>query len=400
MKNIIFIFSKIGNKDVVPWIPLGILYIISYLRKNNPDFNAILIDSNFEKLDKNNLQKIINTYDPEYIAISAMTIQSTDAIRIGKLIFDINPNIPIVFGGVHFTFKPEDICGNGYVIQGEGELSMSSFLLKKEYKNLDFINDLDTIPFPAYDMINIYKYSDFLITGEKAISIMTGRGCPYNCTFCASPQLWKRNVRFHSVLYLKDHILQLINQYNLRNLRIMDDTFCTNKNRVIEFCEMILKNNYNLNMTCLTHIKTADQEMFKIMKQAGFSIVAFGIESGSSKILNNINKNITVEEIEYVVDLAKNAGLKTECLFMIGNIGETNETIQESINLKNKIKSDWSWFQYAVPFPGSKFHDNYLEYGTLTTTDYLEYDHQKPIFVPNGTTVLEMNQWLNKCNEN
>lgn len=237
------------------------------------------------------------------------------------------------------------------------------------------------------------KYNDTFITGKKAISIMTGRGCPYNCLFCASPQIYKRRVRYHSLNYVMAHIKYLIENYNLKNLRIMDDTFTLNKERVLEFCDKIKENGFKLNMTCLTNVKNADFKMFKKMKEVGFSIVAFGIESGNDEILRKINKMQTKKMAKRAVYLAKKAGLATECLYMIGNICETKRTILDTINFAKEInpKSShpnkevyYNWFQYATPFPGSKFYEVAEKYGKICTKDWKKYTHSKPIFIPRG----------------
>jgi len=402
--NVIFIYPKIGS-GTTPWAPLGILYIIAYMRVHNPDIHCLLVDSNFKDVDEACLRNLLDMHDPICVAIGAMTVQSADAIRIGALVHAIDPAMPVVWGGVHFTFMPQHVPeGNNYILPGEGEAQFSDLVASLiphsgsiSSCSDEFIDDLDTIPFPAYNMIDMRKYSDALVTGARAISIMTGRGCPYDCAFCASPQLWRRKVRLHSIPYLEKYIDYLGCVYNLGNLRIMDDTFCLSKERVMEFCNMVLMNGWHINMTCLTHVKTADREMFNMMRRAGFSIVAFGVESGSPEILKNINKNITAEEVESAVRMAKEAGLKTECLFMIGNIGETPATIQQSIDLKHRLKSDWAYFQYATPFPGSRFFTECTKHGALVTMDYSQYNHQNPVFIPEGMTADELVEWRRRA---
>jgi radical SAM superfamily enzyme YgiQ (UPF0313 family) len=317
----------------------------------------------------------------------------------------------LIYGGAHFTFLPEDGLKYGDVsVIGEGEQTFLELCREddlhkvkgiafKEKNNIvfteprPFIDNLDELPFPAYDLLEMKKYHDELTTGEKAIHMMTARGCPYNCSFCASPQLFKRRVRFHSVDYVMSHIKYLIETYDLKNLKIEDDSFTVSKKRVLEFCEKIEENGFNLNITCLTNVQNADGEMFKKMKAAGFSMISIGIESGNDDILKMINKGITLDDARKAVALAKKAGLDTECLFMIGNVGENKNTIMDSINFAKEINpigsnsnknAIYNYFQYATPFPGSELFGNYEQYGHLTTKNWDEYHHQKPIFIPKG----------------
>lgn len=382
-----------------PWIPIGLLYIASYLRKHHIDVK--IIDSNFVSITKDSLPSILGDYKPEIIATGGMTVQSRDALRIGGLIKSIIPDVLLVYGGVHFTFMPHEGLYYGDVcVIGEGEKTILDLAQGRDFQQINgvaykiaenqivakersFIENLDDLPFPAYDLVDINKYGDHLIVGSHAISIMTGRGCPYNCVFCASPQFWKRRVRFHSIGYVMEHVDFLIKNYGLRNLRIMDDVFTVNKQRVFDFCDGIERHGFQLNMDCLTHAKNSDYEMFKRMKEVGFSRIGFGVESGDNYVLKLVNKGITTEDVRNAVMTAKKAGLDVELLFMIGNIGETKETIISSHNLAKEL-SCHVWSQFATPFPGSVFYDVAEQYGEVLTKDWNQYHHQEPVFIPNG----------------
>lgn len=189
------------------------------------------------------------------------------------------------------------------------------------------------------------------------------------------------------------HVDFLIKKYDLKNLRIMDDTFTLNKKRVLGFCDLMEERGYRLNMTCLTYAKCADYEVFERMKEVGFSIIAFGVECGNEDVLKIINKGITKNDVRNAVYLAKKAGLSTELLFMIGNIRETKETIMDSINFAKEINPPssnitknaiWNWFQFATPTLGSLFFNTAKHYGKVLTYDWSRYHHQEPIFIPEG----------------
>ena len=383
------------NKEA--WVPIGLLYIAANLRKNNIEVK--IIDNHYD-----NVFSSIIDYGPDIIGLGAMTVNADITIQVGKEIKRNFPNIILVFGGVHFTFLPDeakDIAD--IIVKGEGEKVFVNICKGKTladipgiiYKNnpwtdwidtgdYELINDLDSLLFPAYDLIDMTRYSDELVTGEHAISILTGRGCPYSCSFCASPKLWRRKVRYHSIEYTINHIKYLIDNYNLQNLRIMDDTFTCDNNRVMEFCNAILENNIKLNMTCLTNVHNANLEVFSKMKEAGFSIVAFGLESVDKTVLKLCNKNQDRELMANAVNLAHEAGLKTELLFMVGNMGETEKSLNDSLCFAEKLNGYKTYFQLATPFPGSQFYDNAEKYGKVIDRNWADYNHKKVTYIPNG----------------
>jgi anaerobic magnesium-protoporphyrin IX monomethyl ester cyclase len=385
------------NKEA--WVPIGLLYIAANLRKNG-------IDVKIADVQYDNVFDEIIHYNPDIIGLGGMTINANSAIELGKQIKQNFPNIILVFGGVHFTFLPQDAYDVAdIIIKGEGEKVfeyickgveldfISGILYKKnpwtewvDTGDYELINDLDSLPLPAYDLIDMSRYSDELVTGEHAISILTGRGCPYNCSFCASPKLWRRKVRYHSIEYTINHIKYLIDNYDLQNLRIMDDTFTCDNKRVIEFCNAIIENNFKLNMTCLTNVHNADLEVFRLMKKAGFSIVAFGLESVDENVLKLCNKQNTRENMTRAVKIAHEAGLKTELLFMVGNMGETEKSLNDSLQFAKKLNGYKTYFQLATPFPGCEFYDKAEQYGKVVDRNWKDYNHKKVTYIPNGLT--------------
>jgi anaerobic magnesium-protoporphyrin IX monomethyl ester cyclase len=422
--KVLLIEPKYGYKEAMPWIPTGKGYIAAVLREHG--FEVKIIDNALKAYDDETLVGLIKEFDPDVIGTGGMTLQFGDAKRIAQLVRLRHKDVLLVGGGIHLTLCPEDgLDLFDLVVIGEAEYTLLDVC--KRYKEAgkrldkglfadihglcfkidgetirtpvrDFIKDLDVLPLPTYDLLEVEKYNDFLITGEKAVSIMTGRGCPFDCEFCASPALSKRKVRYFSLEYTFRLIEHLIEKYGFKNFRIMDDTFTLNKERVVGFCEQIRKRGLKLNMTCLTHVATSNLEMFRRMKEAGFSIIALGIESGNDRILNLVNKKITTEDAINAINSVKQAGLKVEGLFMIGNIGETKETIEETLAFAKKYnppyegfrRVGYNWFQFATPFPGSLFFHKAKDYGEVVSFNYDDYTHQVPVFIPKGLDVDTM----------
>lgn len=417
--RILLIEPKYGYEDASPWIPIGKACLAGVLRANG--FGVKILDNALLDLGDDLLVAAMKEYEPDVVATGGMTLQFSDMKRLARLARQAcGSGTLLVGGGVHLTVRPEDGVDHfDFVVLGEGEVTLlelcqayaheqrrtaealgqiAGLCFRSESGQIvrtaprDFLYDLDRLPLPAYDLLAVERYHDFLVTGEKAMSILTGRGCPYNCEFCASPTLSQRKVRYFSLDYTLAQIEHLRERYGCSCLRIMDDTFASNRKRVLDFCAAIRARGWRLNMTCLTHVKTCDPEMLREMKDSGFSIVALGIESGNDRILQLINKGISRQDAVSAIGNAKEAGLIVEGLFMLGNIGETRETIEDSLRFAKQNnpayrglrRIGFNYFQFATPFPGSRFFDEASRYGEVLSLDYDHYSHQEPVFIPKG----------------
>jgi len=230
--------------------------------------------------------------------------------------------------------------------------------------------------------------------GERGVSIMTGRGCPFDCTFCASPFITQRKMRNFSIPFIFEQMQMLENTYGFKNFRIMDDTFAASRPRVKQFTSQMIERKLKYNFNCLTHVNTSNQEMFDQMASAGFSVVAFGIESANDAVLKIINKGTTKKIAEKALFESRKAGIIPEALFMIGNVGDTKESIIETVEFAkvhnspfvNGARKGFNWFQFATPFPGADFYHTAKDNGTILSHNYDDYTHQFPIYIPNGLT--------------
>ena len=392
-----------------PWIPIGIMSIASYLKRGG--FN----DVSFFDMNSGNIELLKDRLTGvDVVGIGGTTIQYSSMVTTASFIREYSRNILIVFGGPHFIEPDQAVASLEYCdacVVGEGERTFFEICQKKDMKDIpglvyknngvvraskdrELISDLDDIPIPAYDLVDVDNFSDEMVEGAKCLSIMTGRGCPNDCFFCASPNIWKRKVRNNTIDYVIEHIKFLIAKYQIQNLRIMDDTFSLKEERVLEFCDRIEEEGIKLSMDFLTSARNTNPNVFSRMRSVGFSLVAFGVESGSKELLSKVGKNSTIEDVKTAVDNARKAGLKTQCLFMIGNIGETEKSIQESIELSRTLQGTYSYFQYAVPYPGTRFYREYREHGEVLTNDFDQYNPRKVVFVPKGLTREKMERYM------
>lgn len=370
-----------GEDDGAITIPQGLISLAMYLRKHG--YETDVFDRMFDARAPEEFIDDVLKSKPAMIGVTAMTCQFPDALKLIKLLRK-RTNAKIILGGIHVTVMPEqglDVAD--CVITGEGEIAMLEIASGKRKPEglirgipLDRIDD---IPVPDEDLLK-----KLTVSKEKA-SILTARGCPYECVFCLSKEQRCAKLRFHSVSHVVDHIEKIVKMFGTEKFFIMDDIFTLHKKRVFEFCDEIEKRGLNLEFQCFSHPHHANLEMFKRMKEAGFRGISIGAESGNDRILKLIKKGMTVSEIVECVKLIKKADLLPGVLFMMGNIGETEETIMDSIRLARSFRCPVH-FSLAQPLPGTEFLLVAKDYGTLVHEDYARYTNRDLTFIPKDLT--------------
>lgn len=275
----------------------------------------------------------------------------------------MNPKCKTVIGGAHPSSVPEKCIKDGFdfVVVGEGEKAVtdiSNNIIESGIINLPYIKDIDTIPFPARHLIDIHSYG-YDIDGRKATTIITSRGCHYRCAFC-SKDVWKKGVRFHSPEYVAREIEDIQQKYGINNILFLDDSFAYNKDRLLSILELIKP--LNINFRCYINSKGMTDEILKKMYDAGCIEVGIGIESGSQKILDIVNKNTKVEDNLKLVNICKNIGIKVNAFIMIGLPGETYETVIQTKKWMETALPDKFGFNIFVPYIGTPIYNNSEKY--------------------------------------
>lgn len=239
------------------------------------------------------------------------------------------------------------------------------------------IDDLDSIPFASKfirDHLNVYDYF-FAASAYPEIQIFTGRGCPARCTFCVYPQT------MHGHKYRKRSAQNVVDEFewislnlpHVKEIVIEDDTFTVDKNRVKEICTLLIERGLNKKLRWLCNARVnLDYDTMALMKQAGCHLIIPGIESGSQEILNNIRKGTTLEQVSAYITDAKKAGLKVHACYMVGNKGETKQTMQDTLDLALKLDTDTAQFYPLLPFPGTEAYE-WAKGEDYLAGDYLDY---------------------------
>jgi len=345
--------------------PLGLMYIASALRKFN-HVDVKIVDLPFIK--KEDWPEAIGQADIYGITVYSSSLHlAKEAHAICKM---NNPDSVTVVGGPHPTSLPEETKGYfDYVICGEGEF-MFYFYKGSAIVKVPQITNLDALPRPARDLVDIHAYTR-KVAGQKATSITTSRGCPYSCAFCCK-DVFGHKVRTFSIPYVIEEVKEITDKYGIRALIFYDDTFALDRKRFYPLCKELQK--LNIVYRCNGDIRNNTLEDFQVLYDSGCREITFGVESGSQKILDIIGKGATVEKNIVAIKNAKRAGLVTKAFLMIGNPGESEETIEETKAFMLEADPDqYTLFQF-VPLPGCAIWKDPEKYGiVITTKDFRNY---------------------------
>jgi len=362
--------------------PLNLAYISSVIK---PVAKSFIIDTYAEELTVDQCSKRILKENPDIVAVipndycdyMIPEFQSWCNIlnRIKK------EDIITLVSGIEATIYPRRILDNknvDIVIRGEVEVTFQKLLenfeninngpfLRKidgisyrinneiiHNKKRELLRNLDELPFPSRELLKTKIYRHIVINNPFT-TLLTSRGCLFNCVFCSRPVYGKYRER--SAENILEELREIRERHNLRDIIIYDDIFTFNKKRVEKICELIKKEKLDLNWVCATRVDLINKELLLKMKEAGCSTIAFGVESGSEKILKNIKKNISMNQIFNAFKLTKNIGIETITYMLLGNPNETRETINKSFELILKLSPDYVQFNPVVIYPGSEMYE-------------------------------------------
>ena len=365
--------------------PLGLAYLASYVREST-DIKVEIIDTTFGKSEKALASKLKKgNYDLLGIYSNITFIKY--ALQVAELSKKLNPNKKVIIGGPFATVMPKETLENSFVDAiaiGEGEQTLYD-LIKNDlrfkgvrglwYKDGDKIKinpprkpikNLDSIPFPARDLLPMKKYIrhwfqlDSVSLNLKGTHIIGLRGCPYNCTFC-QPTLRKifgPGIRLRSPENIIEELLHLKKEYKINSFIFEDDTFIINQKWVEEICKRMTEEGLDLLWGCNVRANLVNGPLLKKMKKAGLVKVYIGIESLSQRILDSVyDKRITVNQIKKSIIIAKKLGLKTQGYFMLGAPTETLREVESTIKFAKESDLDEAMFSITTPIPGTRLYE-------------------------------------------
>ena len=362
------------------YFPLGLAYIAGYLRKYG-GHDVRMYEPEAQRLSYQDIQRLIKEFRPDVIGLTSSTPNFPRALELAKLCRE-NSSARVVLGGVHASAVPEFIVENyssliDCVVVGEGEETMlelvgayadGSELSKVKgiaymgeagpvlTERRPYIEDLDSIPFPARDLIpqGLFVPNAHNARYRNCQTIMTSRGCPFNCSFCAARVVSGKKYRMHSADYVLSEMEHLKKEYGARQLVITDDTFTINHARLEEICRGMIDRRLGMEWFCFSQVNTVNREVLALMKKAGCYSIGFGVESAEEEILKKMGKNIKPQQSIDTIRLANSMGFKTQAFYIFGMPGETRAQMEHTIEYSEEVDAVLSFFNMLVPYPGTK----------------------------------------------
>ena len=394
--------------------PIGLLYLAASCRKHGLDTH--IIDADALGLGMNEAAERTFSKAPRFVGLSANTLTIFGAASLAEKLHELDPGIFTIVGGAHISSCPEEtmqrFANFDAGVIGEGEQTVVELAdAVAAGKDLDevpgiiyrsgdgirktrpreYIKNLDDLPMPAWDLLpsyKAYKPSSTRFSRPPVGSIITSRGCPGECTFC-DRSVFGRVWRGHGAGYVLEMMRENIRRHGIRSLVINDDTFVVNRKRLIRICEGMTEEKLNLSWACSARIDEMTLEKLQLMKRAGCFQVAYGLESGSQKILELMKKKVFPDRMREVIEDTRRVGIRSKGYFIIGHPGETVETILETIEFALSAPIDDAQFTFLTPFPGTEVYHMAKDSGRIVD-DWQKMSLWETVFVPEGLTVEMM----------
>jgi radical SAM superfamily enzyme YgiQ (UPF0313 family) len=380
--------------------PMGLAYLAAVLEREG--YPVKIIDAQALRLNSSELRAQLEKERPDIIGATAVTptiYDAMNAIKIGK---KACPEAFTILGGPHATFLPirtlRECSQLDAVCIGEGEETMLDLTRalerngnlanvrgiayrkgKKVAKNLPrpLISDLDSLPFPARHLLPMDKYT-VLGNPYRTAVLLSSRGCPFNCVFCSSSRIFGKKFRARSAKNTVDEMEHIVEKYKIHQMEFADDTFTLIKKRVEDICYEIVKRGLDVTWACSSRADTVTKDLLIKMRKAGCSLIFYGIESASQRVLNLMNKGEKLRQIVKAIRWTKEAGIEAYGSFILGFPGESRAELEATIKFAKKIGIDFAEFSTITAFPGSPLYETAKKENALLTEDWSQYTGGKP----------------------
>jgi len=413
-------FEKILIQEAV-----NLAYLAAFLEKSG--FGVYLWDFEVENFAEAAIREKVGKFSPDVAAITAMTPTINKAHETARILKKIKPSIITIAGGVHVSALPEDTLRDfpafDYVIAGEGEIPLAALCRKIARKQavsdipgigrrnnatIIFnepslpIENLDDIPFPKRSLFDplLYKQAyaaGISLLGKRAAVVFTSRGCAQDCTFCAVKKTSGPRVRFRSADNVLKELSECKNRFGYKHITFEDTNLTLNRERFLNICEGL--RGLKLTWDCQTKVSLVDKELIDIMKACGCLKIAYGVESGSPKMLSLMKKNITPEQIRRAFRLTHQAGIVACGFFILGtHPEETQDDVRQTEALIHEIKPDVFQMGIICPYPGTEIYSIMKKEGLLPQADWKKFNfmHSRPQWGTKYLSPEELVSWQKK----
>jgi anaerobic magnesium-protoporphyrin IX monomethyl ester cyclase len=386
--------------------PLGLLYLASSVRKFS-SHEVEVLDAQPPHFTYDQLRRHLESRSYGAVGVSAMTFTLIDVYKTVRLVRDVLPDAAVLLGGTHIHLFPDEtirLRGVDFAVMGEAEesfrllmdalsdpakLSQVPGLVYRDggtIRQNSFLplRDLDNLPFPERNLLRVEDYSSLLSKGALSTTIITSRGCPFQCAFCDRPlSPITSQFRYRSSANVVDE-LEECTRLNIRDFLFYDDTFTVKRDRVLAICEEILQRGLRIRWDIRTRVDLVDAEMLRLLKRAGCQAVHYGVEAGNDRILKVINKGFSVAKVREIFRLTQRIGIETLAYFMIGLPSERESDIQDTFDLARELKPDYAHISIFSPYPGTALYSMGLEKGIFQKDIWRDFasDPQEGFKIP------------------
>ncbi len=374
-----FLFDR-KHEDNVTAMPMGVYYLGAICKAEGHD--VYCVNWSAPNIASKEIVDTLRNFHPDVVGFSIFHGNRWGALDIAACVRELLPKAVIVFGGVGATFLSNFLLHNfaciDVIVMGEGDISFPALLRALRYYDslhtvpgIAFrhdggivqteppypVQDLDDLPMPAAQ----YTFQHLALT----------RGCPGKCTFCGSPRFWGPKIRSHSPEYFVEQ-MRLLHARGVRFFYVSDDTFTLRKDAVLRVCDLVRSHGLHVQWAAISRVDCVDAEILTAMRQAGCIQVSYGVESGAPEIRKMMRKNVSNEQIEHAFRLTTEHGLLARAYIIYGSPGETDETIQASMQLSRRIKPCISLFHVMSVFPGTELYTRCLQKGHISEKYWLD----------------------------
>ncbi len=358
---------------------------------------------------------------PDHVGISATTISIHNAARIAARVKGLVPGVVVTVGGPHVSAVPEQTLalfpGFDYGVVGEGERSYPELIAGDEPRAVagliwrdgervranpraEYLDgeELDRLPEPAWDLVpdfplrfqpNVFNYR-----ATPVASVVTSRGCPFSCTFCDRSTSGRRG-RFHSVDYVVE-MCRRLERLGVRHVLFYDDLFTVSRRRVVELCERFLAEGFRFTWSCNSHPNLLDPEHLRLMRRAGCWQIAYGIESGSQRVLDVVKHEVKIPRMLETLRQTRAAGIRVKGLLMMAHPTEGEDSLAETVDLLRAAPLDLAQVTKFTPYPGTPSYATIRRHGTFDE-DWERMNAMNWVFVPHGLTAEVLERWFRRA---
>ena len=386
-------------------------------------YRVHLIDAKEQGRPLEEVSREIAALRPDYLGLSATTISVTNAARIAERVKELVAGVVTIVGGPHVSAVPERtleaFASLDYGVVGEGEHSLFDLLERLEsgeavdgvqglaFRRGDsivanprapYIDDLDELPPPAWDLLCDFphRFQPTLFSYPKSpvASLITSRGCPFSCSFCDRSTSGRKG-RLHSVEYIVE-LCRHLEGLGVRHILFVDDLFTVRRERVVALCNAFIANGFRFTWSCTSHPNLLDLETMQLMKRAGCWQIAYGIESGSPRILNVVKHEVKIPRMRETLHLTRKAGVRAKGYVMLGHPTEGLDSLAETLAFLKTVELDMCQITKFTPYPGTPAYPTIHKHGSFVE-NWEEMNAMNFVFVPNGLSREVLETYFDQC---